>query len=45
MVRDELPFLISEIDTYENTEEFYYRKRELDRSVEYRSLTNIERAA
>lgn len=45
MVRDELPFLISEIDTYENTEEFYYRKRELDRSVEYRSLTNIQRAA
>ena len=45
MVRDEVPFLISEIDTYENTEEFYYRKRELDRSVEYRSLTNIQRAA
>lgn len=46
IVKDNVDELIKDLEKHENTKEYYYKMRELDRDKErYSKLTNIERAS
>lgn len=45
IVRDKPKALIRELEKYENTSDFYYRIRELDRSANWMSQDSVKRAA
>lgn len=45
VVRDRCPQLIEELSGYENTEEFFYFQRDLDRSSSFKDTCPVKRAA
>lgn len=44
-VRDDLDFLIKDLERHENTSEYYYAIRNLDRTDAYKSMTKVQRAS
>lgn len=45
VIRDSVDALIENLATHRNTEDYYYRLRDLDRSPEFERLTAVERAS
>lgn len=45
VIKDDVESLIEDLGNYENDEDLYYEIRALDRSPEFKNLTNIQRAS
>lgn len=44
-IKNNVEDLIKELSTYKNEKEFYYKIREIDRTEEFKKMTNIQKAA